>query len=195
MPLGVRERPQQTEFDRRQIEPMSVEGDLHPRVVDLEPFPCRRSRPARAPQHRADTRDHFARTEWFADVVVGAELEPEQPVDLVDARGDHDDRHVGERAHLAAHGHAIHAGQHHVEEHQRGIRCPRLEHRARAVAHDARGEASVQQIIGENARELRLVLHDEDQRRGRVVHAGRPTGDITSMRNPPSVDDDARIVP
>ena len=57
-------------------------------------------RAATRARHRADASDQLAEAERLHDVVVGAELEPDDTVDLVAARGDDDDRHVGSRAQL-----------------------------------------------------------------------------------------------
>ena len=43
-------------------------------------------------QHRLDPRHELGRRERLREVVVGAELEPEDPVDLAVARGEEDDR-------------------------------------------------------------------------------------------------------
>ena len=65
----------------------------------------------------ADARDELAEAERLDDVVVGAELQPDDPVDLFGARGHHDDRHVGARPQLAAHVEAVAVGQAEVEQH------------------------------------------------------------------------------
>ena len=45
-------------------------------------------------QHRVDPQHQLARAERLGDVVVGADLEPDDPVGLLAERGQHDDRHV-----------------------------------------------------------------------------------------------------
>ena len=69
----------------------------------------RRTRPAtrsdrtcrRTPAHGADARDELAEPERLHHVVVGTELEQQHPVELVAARREHDDRHVGAGAQRA----------------------------------------------------------------------------------------------
>jgi hypothetical protein len=46
----------------------------------------------RAPQDRADAGDHLAAAERLDDVVVGAQLEADDPVGLGAARCEHEDR-------------------------------------------------------------------------------------------------------
>ncbi len=54
------------------------------------------------------------------DVVVGAGLQAEDDVDVVAARGEHDDRDLLGGADAAADLEAAHVGQHQVEQHQVG---------------------------------------------------------------------------
>ena len=68
-----------------------------------------------AAEDRLDARRELARREGLRDVVVGAELEPGDAVGLLVARGQHDDRHLRLRAHLAAHLEAVDPGQADVE--------------------------------------------------------------------------------
>src|SRR3546814_18418889 len=42
----------------------------------------------RPAQHGADARDQFARVEGFDDIVVGADLQPDDPFGILGARGD-----------------------------------------------------------------------------------------------------------
>ena len=77
----------------------------------------RRRRPAGRPGDGPDAGQHLAHAERLGDVVVGAELEAEHAVELVAARGDHDDRHVGRCADRPAHVAPVHVGQAEVEQH------------------------------------------------------------------------------
>ena len=72
----------------------------------------RAARPARAPAARG--------AERLDDVVVGAELQPDDPVGLVGAGGQHDDRHRGRWPHRAGHVEAVDAGQAEVEHDEVG---------------------------------------------------------------------------
>src|SRR6478752_6248126 len=57
--------------------------------------------------HRVDARDHLAKAERLDYVVVRAELEPDDAVDLLSTRGDDDDRDIRPLAELSAHGEAV----------------------------------------------------------------------------------------
>ena len=45
-----------------------------------------------AAQHGLDAGDQFARVEGLADIVVGAHFQPDDAVDRLVSRGEHDDR-------------------------------------------------------------------------------------------------------
>ena len=76
---------------------------------------------AAAPHDRAHPRDELARRERLDDVVVGAELETDDAVDLLAARREHDDRNVGRLADLPGEVSAVAVGEHHVEQHEVGL--------------------------------------------------------------------------
>ena len=78
----------------------------------------RHVRLARAAQQRADPRAELADRERLRDVVVRAELEPEHLVELVVARGEHDDRHRARRPQPLADLEPVEPRQHQVEHDQ-----------------------------------------------------------------------------
>ena len=69
-----------------------------------------------AAEYRLHARDELTRAERLRHVIVGAELEAEDAVDLAVARGQHDDRDLAGRAQTAADLEAVHSGEHHVED-------------------------------------------------------------------------------
>ncbi len=70
-------------------------------------------------QHRADTSQQLTRVERFRNVVVGADFQPHDAIDLFAFRGDHNDRHrVALATQTAADGQAVFARQHQIEHHQ-----------------------------------------------------------------------------
>ena len=73
------------------------------------------------PPHGADARDQLPEPERLHDVVVGAELEQEHAIELVAARGEHDDRRVGGSAQCAADVGAVDVGEPEVEQDEVGV--------------------------------------------------------------------------
>ena len=92
------ETRQQLEFGRRQVDRGAVALHPHLRPVDRQ-IGDGEHRPAvgfvsGAPQNGGNPGGKLAGTEGFGDVVVRADFEAAQPVTLVDAGCQHDDRHV-----------------------------------------------------------------------------------------------------
>jgi hypothetical protein len=79
---------------------------------------------ATAAQDGADARQQLARLEGLGQVVVGAELQADDPVHRVALGGEHQHRHLAgvarQRAHAAAHFQAVDVRQHQVQHHQVG---------------------------------------------------------------------------
>ena len=74
-----------------------------------------------ASQHGPHAGDELAQAERLGYVVAGAQLQPEDDVDLGVARGDHDDGHGLEAPHLLADLDAGLVGQHDVEQDEIGM--------------------------------------------------------------------------
>jgi len=75
------------------------------------------------PEHGPDPRHELPRAERLGDVVVGPHLEAEDPIELLGARRQHDDRQVHRRfrgTETSAHLEPVGAGEHQVEHDQRG---------------------------------------------------------------------------
>src|SRR3954454_4205167 len=72
----------------------------------------------RSPTHRTDASDQLAKAEWFRDVVVRAELEPEHSVELLASRSQHDDGRRGPFAQLSTYIAAVHIRKPEVEQDQ-----------------------------------------------------------------------------
>ena len=112
------------EFGRRQAHPPVATLDASPLEVDEQvamaddpPADRVREVAVRAAQERLDPAHELAQAERLGQVVVGAELEPDDLVDLVVAGGQHEDRHLGAgRPQPAQDLEAVHPGQAHVED-------------------------------------------------------------------------------
>ena len=82
------------------------------------------SRPRRGPaRHGADAGHELAEAERLHDVVVGTQLEADDAVDLVAARGHHDDGDVVAGPDLAAELEAVDVGEPEIEEDDVGRRA------------------------------------------------------------------------
>ena len=112
----------------------------------------------RAAGHGADPRDELAQAEGLDDVVVGAQLEPDDAVDLLALRGDHDDRHVGAGAQLPADRETVDVRQPNVEQDEVGRR--RVERRLPG-GDTGHLEAFRHEPLDERLRDRVFVLDDE----------------------------------
>ena len=114
-----------------------------------------------AAQPGAHPGDELLGLERLDDVVVGAGLQAHDDVDGVGLRGEHDDRHAGLGADLAAHLEAVDAREHDVEEHQVGA----------VLAEDADGGGAVGDVVdleplvaqddAEHLRQRQVVVDDQ----------------------------------
>ena len=140
-------------------------GPIHahaPRVpIDLEPPEAQdtgRPGPIPPPQDRAQAGQQLPGLEGLGEVVVGADLQPDDAVHRIAARGQHEHRHVGERAELPAHLEAVHVGQHEVE-HQRVVGLGgQTREPGPAVPRDRHREARLAEILGDHLGEAAVVL-------------------------------------
>ena len=116
----ARERGQQLELLGRQLELAAAQGRAPGALVDLELADPQRTAGAverrRAPRDRADPGDQLAQPVRLDDVVVGPELEPHDPVCLLAAGGEDDDRHPRALAELPADVEAVDVRQAQVEQ-------------------------------------------------------------------------------
>src|SRR6478735_978886 len=165
-PAGVaQEHLQQLELLER--EPLRGAVDRDDVALDVHPDGSGLERGRRevgllpATQHGADPRHQLARRVRLGDVVVGAELETDDLVDLVVLRADHDHRHARGLPDLAADLGARDAGQHHVEEHDVGPVAVELHERGVAVRGDRDLEALLAEHVGERLAVALFVLYDE----------------------------------
>jgi hypothetical protein len=113
-------------------------------------------------QVRLHARGDLARAVRLADVVVGADLQPERAVDLVDAAAHHDDRHRGEAAQLVADLQPVEARQGDVQQHQRRLGAPHLGLDVQPVHHDRGGVALRLEEAGKQGGAMRVVIDDEE---------------------------------
>ena len=159
------------QLDRAPVEQHAPGRDVDDEPVDADDL--RRRRGPRAAEDRAHARHDLAHAEGLDDVVVGAELEPDDPVGLRPAGGDHDDRDVRAAPQLSADVAAVAVGQAQVEQHEVG---PLLGGGAQRVGRRGgqdRAEPLALERVPERLRDRRLVLDEEDRVAPPGVHRGR----------------------
>ena len=113
-------------------------------------------------QPRLDARQKLVQRKRFGDVVVGAQLERQDLVDLLILGREHDDRHGAELANLLARFDAVEHGQHDVEHDE--VRLLALRHRDRAAPVARRDDrvAAALQVEAQRLQDRRLVVDDEN---------------------------------
>ena len=144
-----------------------ADGRLAPARVD--PQRADLDRPAAASaavgpaQDRLDPGDQRARVERLRDVVVGAELEADDRVDVVVPRGEHEDGRVAAPPDLPADLEAVDLRQHQVEDDEVGL-VPAVELEARlAVAGGDDRPALLLEVEPEEVDDVPLVVDDQDR--------------------------------
>ena len=112
-----------------------------------------------APQYGPDPCEELAEAERLDDVVVCAELQADDPVDLLALGGDDDDRHVGAGAQQPADLGPVDVGEPEVEQHEIGKRGGER----RSAGRDAADvEAFAPESLDEGLRDRVVVLDDQD---------------------------------
>ncbi len=167
---GVRgQLQQQRELARLEPDVGTVDARLAGRLVDLEPVEAQHQRTAVArqpgpPPDRLDPRDELARRERLGHVVVGADLQPDDAVDLIGPRGQHQDRQLAPLAPQRAHDlEAVDHRQAEVEDQQVGPGARRAQ-RGRPVRRLLAAEPLPPQVVHHQLADGRVVLRHHDPR-------------------------------
>ena len=165
-------------------------GELDLRRVDRHPVgaPVERDRPGRdqtaggdrrrrqPAQHRSDAEDEFLRRERLREIVIGAEREALDAVRLPLARREQDDAQVLcflAAAQLREHVVARDTGQHQVEHDQIGPLLPRGPQRIAPVGRGDHAVPSLGEVVGDERRDVGLVVDHEDAVALRLGHRSR----------------------
>ena len=117
-----------------------------------------------AAQHCAHSGDELPRRERLRHVVVGTELEPDDPVRLLAAGGEHDHGQLRARTDPAAELEPVGAGQHHVK-HDEARPLPLQQAHARASPSPASSvaKALAPQVLDDHLADSRLVVDDQNR--------------------------------
>jgi hypothetical protein len=139
-----------------------------------------------AAQGGAQTGGQLGDAEGLGDVVVGAAVQRLDLLRLAGADRQHDHRHRRQLADPAQHLLAVDVGQAEVEDHQVG---PVLHHPLQALGAACRLDRDVAvggQADLQEAADLRLVVDDQDARRGGIRHRLTPPASCPAGPAPPA---------
>jgi hypothetical protein len=120
-------------------------------------------------QDRANARHQLARIEGLAQVVVGAEFQADDAVDIVAARREHQDRRCVGRSQLAQYVEATDARQHHVENQNLKLIGLQNFQGIAAVVHALHIEVFGVQILGEHLTKFAVVVDQQNPRLARLA--------------------------
>ena len=137
---------------------------------------------AQAAQDRADAQHELLRAERLREIVVGAEREAANAVVLFAARREHEHRHVARRrlrAKLLEHVVARRAGQHEIEDDERGRSCRAAVERVGSGGRRRDAIAGFDEVVRDERDDVRFVVDDEHALAGDGATArsrvGRPS--------------------
>ena len=128
-------------------------------------------------QHGVNPRGELARIEWFWEIVVGADFQSHNAVDIVTVRGEHDDGDRGLGPDAAQNFKPANTGQHDVEDDQRIGAGNRALQAQRTVVDGLDLEALGFQILPDEFTKLYVIIDDQYAHGGQSVRAiglGRP---------------------
>jgi hypothetical protein len=183
-----REKPEQIELLRRQHDllraPREPAGAAVEKQLADADRPWAEGRRVRSPQHRAHARGELARRKRLRDVVVGSELEPDDPIGLLDARGEEDHRQLGPAPNPPAELEPVGPREHDVEDDEaRGAGLDQLA-RVVSVRRLERGESIAPEIPHDDVANDWLVVDDEDRAHGPIVASTSGDGRSPIPRSP-----------
>src|SRR5215831_6655109 len=138
--------------------------------IHIEPFRAetneipgwRRDRRGGATQHRTDPREQFAKLAWLGEIVVGANLKANHPIDRARSCRQHDDWNVGFLLEVADNGEAI-LLRHMKVEHDQVRPAPRdLGAKAGPAVTERYRESMHPQVVADHVAGCRFVVHHHD---------------------------------
>ena len=116
-----------------------------------------------AAQQGADVGQQQAWAHRLAHIVIGAQLQPQDLIEVVGARRQHQDRpRIMLAAQRAANRQAVFAGQHQVENHQGRLLAQNPRHRLRAVGLNGHAQAIGFEVLAGQLGQTLIVFHDKN---------------------------------
>ncbi len=122
----------------------------------------RRRRVSRPPQDRVDPRHQFARAERLCHIVVAADFEAQDAVDLLVARRQEQDRRVGGLPDLPADFQPVHLRHADVEHDEFVDVAVELAQRLLAVLRDGDRHAGLFEREADDVADMRVIVDDEN---------------------------------
>src|SRR5258707_4732637 len=134
------------------------------------------------PQHRADPRHQFPELAGLCDVVVGAELQPNDAIDRARGRRQHDDGNIDAALEVADDRQPVFFGHVEVEHHKVGHAV--LDGAAQAFAPVAQRHVETvhPEVVADHLAGRRLVVDDDDMRT--LGHDVSVAGSVTVKVDP-----------
>ena len=152
--------------DLTPIAPDAPRAGVDPHIAGIEHLAVHQCLTIGAAQDGADARQQLAQAEWLGDVIVGAEFEAGDAVDLVLAGGEHQDRRITLLAQDAADRESVQPWQHDVEDDQIGAVAPRPIQRRHAIAGVQHRVPLALEVVAQRLGERRIVFYQQDRRHG-----------------------------
>ncbi|TPW17509.1 MAG: prephenate dehydrogenase [bacterium] len=177
---------EQAEFPGRQVDGLAVLlhlvlPEIHRDLAELVRLGGIVS-PVAAAQQGLDPGHELEEAERLGDVVVRAELQAQDLVDFLPARGEHDDRQlVAVGADLAADVEAAHLGQHDIQDHEIGCGIAGEPEPGGAILGHGDGVTLVLEAVLQRDGHRGIIFDDQDSGHG-VLHplstlgSGSPSG-------------------
>lgn len=161
----TQEHFQQHELGHRQIEspagtPRLPRCCVKPHISDVNSR--NGSTGASAPQDCPHPRHQFARVERLRQIIVGAELQTENPIHILSTRRENQHGRVRSGAQFAQDVEPAHAGQQKIENHERMLAGARAFEAAHAVMHGFHLEPFCGEIFDENFAQLHIIVDEKN---------------------------------
>ncbi len=168
------QRDEQVELPRPELQASLADHCLAPTGVEPQCADLDRSGAGggggRAAEDRLHPRHQGPGIERLGDVVVGAQLEPDNRVHVVRPRREHQDRGLAAAPDLAADIEPILLRQHQVQDHEVRVVAQVERERIVTVARGDHGEALLLQVEAQKLHDVRLIVDHEDPLHGLRVY-------------------------
>ena len=152
------------QMDRLPADLHLIAARIHRKILDAQAFFNRRFRfhGRMLAQGVADARQELFHRKRLRDVIIGTEIQAGDLVFDIVAGRQHDDGDIRDFTNLLADGHAIHAGQHDIEQNKVVILLHDALKSTRAIALNRRLKAFMVELDLQETRNARFIFHDKN---------------------------------